>query len=334
MALSRAGRSGVTSSTSSKKSRSLQDTSGLPGPVTGLSASSITSTSMSLSWSAPVISGDSSITSYIVTGGGTAVVTGTTASISGLSVNTSYTFTVVANNSIGAGVRSNITVSTLSFNSATGGTTTDVSNYNGTGQTWRVHQFSSNGTLNVTSAGSPFRVLMVGGGGSGGGPVGFGQGGGGGSGGVVFRESQTLSAQSYSIVVGGAGSNTNTTAFSLTALAGGAGNGGSGGSGAGGHGGHSGSCCGPTGPVQAGGAALQPTSASGGFGNPGASGVDDPGTWYGAGGAGGSANYSSNITGASVSYGFGGAGGGPNQNAINSGAPGGAGTVIVAYRIA
>jgi hypothetical protein len=54
------------------------------------------------------------------------------------------------------------------FNSATGGSTNDVSNYNGTGQTWRVHTFTSSGTFTVTGSNSWFRVLCVGAGASGG----------------------------------------------------------------------------------------------------------------------------------------------------------------------
>jgi hypothetical protein len=53
------------------------------------------------------------------------------------------------------------------WNSATGGTIADKTNYNGTGQKWRTHTFTTNGTLNVSQAAQPFRVLVVGGGDSG-----------------------------------------------------------------------------------------------------------------------------------------------------------------------
>lgn len=58
-------------------------------------------------------------------------------------------------------------VQPVRFNAATGGTTTDVSNYNGTGQTWRVHSFLSSGTFTVTQSTQPFSVLVVGAGGAG-----------------------------------------------------------------------------------------------------------------------------------------------------------------------
>jgi len=54
------------------------------------------------------------------------------------------------------------------WNDAEGGTVTEVDDYNGTGQKWRVHTFSSNGTFTVKTANKPFSVLFVGGGGSGG----------------------------------------------------------------------------------------------------------------------------------------------------------------------
>ena len=46
------------------------------------------------------------------------------------------------------------------FNKATGGTEATITNYNGTGQVWKTHTFSSNGSLNVTFAPGalPFRV--------------------------------------------------------------------------------------------------------------------------------------------------------------------------------
>ena len=55
------------------------------------------------------------------------------------------------------------------FNAATGGTVTDVPNYLGTGETWRVHQFTGNGTFTVTASFTvnPFRVAGIGGGGGG-----------------------------------------------------------------------------------------------------------------------------------------------------------------------
>ena len=208
MSLSRARRSGITASSSPKKSRSLQDTSGLPGPVQSLTATATGNTTATLSWSAPAISGDSAVTSYTVTGGGSISVSGTTANITGLTANTSYTFTVIAVSSLGNGVAvSAAPITTFNFNSATGGTETSVSNYNGTGQTWRIHEFTSGGTLTVNAAPTTFRVYV--GGGNGGGQssgccgscaqrASFG--------GQYTNDALSLSVTSYPVVVGGGGS--------------------------------------------------------------------------------------------------------------------------------
>jgi len=89
------------------------------------------------------------------------------------------------------------------YNAATGGSVTTVSNYNGTGQRWRVHTFTGSGTFTVQSADKPFRVLVVGGGGSGGsGNQVYAPGGGGGAGGLIEHRSQTLKAQAYPVTVG------------------------------------------------------------------------------------------------------------------------------------
>lgn len=115
------------------------------------------------------------------------------------------------------------------YNEASGGTVTTITNYNGTGQTWKVHRFNSNGTFTVTrSVGVyPFRVLIVGGGG-GGGSGGGNQHGAGGNGG--FGSDFTLNSlalQNHSITIGnGGGGNGNgsaTQAFGYTANGGTAG---------------------------------------------------------------------------------------------------------------
>lgn len=63
----------------------------------------------------------------------------------------------------------------IPFNLATGGNTTvDVANYNGTGQTWRVHTFTTNGNFTISSSLYAFRILIVGAGQNGGGSVGDG----------------------------------------------------------------------------------------------------------------------------------------------------------------
>ena len=57
----------------------------------------------------------------------------------------------------------------LNYNDATGGTETVVDDYNGTGEQWKVHTFTSSDSLLVTSAVDPFAILCVGSGGGGGG---------------------------------------------------------------------------------------------------------------------------------------------------------------------
>ena len=92
-------------------------------------------------------------------------------------------------------------------NEATGGTIATISNYNGTGETWKTHTFTSSSSLNITKADMPFRVLVVGGGAhGGGGSCGTGQlscsGYGGGSGGFVDITTD-LTVSSKTITVGG-----------------------------------------------------------------------------------------------------------------------------------
>lgn len=90
------------------------------------------------------------------------------------------------------------------WNSATGGTVTDVPNYNGSGETWRVHTFLSDGVFIPSSSTQPFRVLAVGGGGGGGGSGGTTAGGpGNGSNGI--DTTITLAAGTYPVVVGAGG---------------------------------------------------------------------------------------------------------------------------------
>ena len=177
------------------------------------------------------------------------------------------------------------------FCRATGGTETVISQG---GKFYRVHTFTDVGTSSLTfTRGGFVEYLIVGGGGGGGSRSGVS--GGGGAGGLIFKNS-LLSPSNYSIFVGAGGQrqygNTfpydggpgeDSTAFGDTALGGGAfydydtnsGLDGSGGSGAGG---------GRHAEKQTGGARLQPTSSSGGFGN---SGGDYGGSAGNAGGGGG-----------------------------------------------
>lgn len=204
----------------------------------------------------------------------------------------------------------------IPFNNATGGTitTTTISGF-----TYRVHTFPvGTTTFTVLSAARPFEVLIGAGGGGGGGSFTY-YGLGAGSGGVYQNLNMLLSVQSYSVVVGGAGSG------------GGPGsNGGSGGnssfngvvSGGGGFG--------------AGGL----DSRSGGTGGTGANGGESgaSGRPFAGAFANTSANnatslsiYSSNswsVTGRSA-----GGSGGTEPTGSSSGASGQAGIVVVRYRI-
>ncbi len=215
------------------------------------------------------------------------------------------------------------------FNLATGGNTvTTVTNYNSTGEIWKVHTFTSSGTFTVLSAPQTFRWINIAGGGYGGGD----RGGGGGGGGVLFSNSAILAVTSYSFTVGIA--QNNSIAFGQTTIAGGTG--GSYSSGAGASGGSGGGGGGPSGGGGAG------TAGQGNNGN------SAPGF---NGGYGGSWGSSSNITGTSVAYstggaaadwsganatptifGYGGYGGRNNADQLGrtNGAPG---AVIVAYQI-
>ena len=106
---------------------------------------------------------------------------------------------------------------------ATGGTVTEITQ---DGEQYRVHTFTSDGTLDVTRSGE-VEYLVVAGGGSGG----EGSGGGGGAGGVLTG-GKSISASSFPIIVGGGGSDVstgpgnageNSTALGETAFGGGGG---------------------------------------------------------------------------------------------------------------
>jgi hypothetical protein len=213
------------------------------------------------------------------------------------------------------------------WNSATGGTVNDVDDYNGTGQKWRTHTFTANGTLNVSIAAQPFRILVCGGGGGSGAPV-WGQTGGAGGGGAVVWETGNLGTGAHAVTVGlgGPGGNEHGhhsngpggTSTLGTITAGGGGEGGTG------HDGTHGRAGGP------------PNGGTGGNYEP-----------YGGGNSSNNPNISSDITGAAVTYGVGGSwvdgnggatmapgvGKGGDAHRGGVGDTGGAGVVLVAYRI-
>jgi hypothetical protein len=223
------------------------------------------------------------------------------------------------------GFRPYSTEAVAGFIAATGGTITTSGNY-------KIHTFTSSGTFTVTVApsGKFLDFIVVGGGGSRRG----------GGGGYVYKSGQTTSPGSYSVVVGepttGAATRAGDSSFaSVVGLGGGNGftvnNGQDGGSGAGGDSGGS----------YSGGVGLQPTSASGGFGNAGAS-----STFSTAGGGGGAGSAASGSTGGSgrvsdidgvTVYSAGGNGTGSNSGAANTGnggdrdGDGGSGVVVIRY---
>jgi chitinase len=91
-----------------------------PAAPTGLAVTGTTSSSASLSWTAP----SGTVTGYYVFKNGTQAesVTGTSATVTGLSASTSYTFTVAAYNSVGQSPRSSQVSATTSASGGGGGT--------------------------------------------------------------------------------------------------------------------------------------------------------------------------------------------------------------------
>jgi hypothetical protein len=215
------------------------------------------------------------------------------------------------------------------------------------GQNYKVHKFTADGTLTVSRAGEA-DIFIVGGGGGGGAKTGL-TGGGGGAGGVI-QQSLVLTATAFTVKVGsggaaGPGTSGNPSSFNaLLALGGGHGGttgeptgypGGSGGgascrSGSGGNG--------TFGQGNAGGSSSGAAEAYGGGGG-GAGGVGSTGATGTAG-----PGLASSITGAAVTYAAGGNGqGGGGSASANtgtggnggnaSGGAGGSGVVIVRYKV-
>ena len=263
---------------------------------------------------------------------------------------------------------------TIMATSATGGIiTTNVTAYGN----YRVHTFTNDGAFTATAPGNVLVLAVAGGGGGGGGVSGSFYGSGGGAGGLIYTNT-FISAGTNTVTIGAGGAggtiaaplgtNGGNTIFgSLIAIGGGGGSGGIGGSTSNGFNGGSGGGCwyGCTG-----GSKMQPSSASGGYGNNGGSGgsgnggggggagaaavngngngadglpfsISGTGTVYYAGGGsgagwtyaskgGGGASISTNTSQAGAANSGGGGGGGWNHNP----GAGGAGIVIVSYPIA
>jgi chitinase len=90
-----------------------------PAAPTGLTVTGTTSSSVSLSWTAP----SGTVTGYYVDENGTEVasVTGTTDTVTGLAASTTYSFTIIAYNSAGSSPTSSAVSATTSASSSGGG---------------------------------------------------------------------------------------------------------------------------------------------------------------------------------------------------------------------
>lgn len=203
------------------------------------------------------------------------------------------------------------------YNAATGGTVADVTNYNGTGETWRVHTFTAGANFVVSNAPKPFKVLSVAGGGAGY-TNNIDTSGGGGGGEVIKDDAADIPVGTHAVVVGDMGRWNGSTGNQPTASSiGGA------------HVARPGTNC----------------SVSGGGGGSGNGNAPGGGKIGGGGGAGGAASgqtggpgVASDATGTSVTYGVGG------SNTSSPGTPGSGGTalanngfaglVVIAYKIA
>ncbi|XLQ20187.1 MAG: glycine-rich domain-containing protein [Candidatus Moraniibacteriota bacterium] len=181
---------------------------------------------------------------------------------------------------------------------ATGGTITTVGDY-------KVHEFSSAGTFEVTAPGDVDFLVVAGGGGGAAGDDSRGGSGGGGAGGVVYEQNQNILNGSHLVSVGNGGNGgwngvngVDSVFYGSTALGGGravfGAAGGAGGSGGGGS---------RYGNI--GGVGEQPSSVSGGFGSNGGRAYNNGTREVGAGGGGGAGG----VGGAAYSTYWGGPGG-------------------------
>ena len=261
------------------------------------------------------------------------------ATVSGTEPFVDYVVSIYGVNVAGAGEAASTFPFQLNYNEATGGTVTEIDDYNGTGETWRTHTFLASETFEIASSPKPFHTIVVGGGGSGAGgqntqTYSYG-GGGGGSGEVQLSLSTELTPDSYAVSIGAANAST-TLGSVITAISGT--NGASCGGGVSGNGFAGGGCYyDPTNKGAGGGGGSTGNGAVGDFGGRGGgppTSSDIAGTglvsYSGGGGGGGSAAGGGSPGGQGVGPGGGGRGGG----AVAQGAAAGtAGIVVIAYQI-
>ncbi len=131
---------------------------GSPGVATGLSASSTAGTSASLSWSAPASTGGAPIIGYLVYAGtsaggesatpvNSALVTGTSYTVTGLNSGTTYYFVVVADNGLAFSAPSS------EANAKTSGTSSGVPILPTVTGTYYVPTFSTNAAVVINGTG-------------------------------------------------------------------------------------------------------------------------------------------------------------------------------------
>ena len=261
------------------------------------------------------------------------------ATVSGTEPFVDYVLSIYGVNVAGKGEPVSTFPFQMNYNEATGGTETVVDDYNGTGEQWAVHTFTSSEAFEVASSSKPFHTMVVGGGGSGAGGSdsethSYG-GGGGGSGEVQLSLSTELTPDSYAVSIG-AGNASTTLGSVITAISGT--NGASCGGGASGNGFAGGGCySNPSNKGAGGGGGSTGPGSLGDYGGRGGgppTSSDIAGTglvsYSGGGGGGGSRAGGGSAGGQGVGPGGGGRGGG----AVAQGAAAGtAGIVVIAYQI-
>jgi hypothetical protein len=186
-------------------------------PIIGSATASTTGVNATVSFT-PSIYGSAATSYTVIASSGGVTQTGASSPITifGLAGNTTYTFTVIANNANGSSTPSaaSNSVTTIQPIVATGGSIATP------GDGYKYHTFTGSGTFQVTAGSGTAEVLVVGGGGGGAiGAInsGMNPGSGGGAGGVVTSPI-TISATSgpgsngiHSVTVGGGGASAPTT---------------------------------------------------------------------------------------------------------------------------